>query len=568
MVLLGLSSILLDTGATAHSLTGNWTVNISQPRGPSHIEIWQTGTELYLRTDAWGAHASTGSVDLVAMTATVRMFGGGPEVARIQDSFSMLAFPDCPSNCWCRLSVSPTSVSMLALADWPPSFPPFFPCFRCKFPHCPMAEPAHWPPFAPLAPPPPPLAVPPYPALAPPFPQTWQLNRSTIIHTSNLSGWTDTASAIKYGIISFDWNNAKAIWLKANRSESTCEATLVEQARRVKAASSRTKVLVYRNCMYALQWLESERAVMYDPAFAGFFLRDKSGKIYNAQAKEGDQFLWNYSNASAAQYKMDVVVGGTGGVGAPGGIIDGIFMDDPGPGTAKHPMEEYVDNVRRDAKEMSAAELQTLAADTYSMVMKLRQKLSAQGKMMWLNGVDNADPFPLPYDSKCSGNYGQCGWWKSPNPGAACAAFFRSRCSNASYGSVDLGVLREGSWSLSIATLLLLRQERGWLVSDWWQGTSSTLPLAWSDDLDRDVGVPTQHHCSEDLHHKGVFSREWSGGVVQVNCSDLSVTLPGKTPAAKSDDAAAARSLWWATQQRSAISKRQHQQTGHTARFC
>ena len=29
-----------------------------------------------------------------------------------------------------------------------------------------------------------PLVVPPYPPLAPPFPQTWQLNRSTIIHTS------------------------------------------------------------------------------------------------------------------------------------------------------------------------------------------------------------------------------------------------------------------------------------------------------------------------------------------------------------------------------------------------
>ena len=70
---------------------------------------------------------------------------------------------------------------------------------------------------------------------------------------------------------------------------------------------------------------------MYDQAHADFFLRDKSGAIYNAPAKEGDQYLWNYSNPAAFQYKMDVVIGGEGGVGAPGGLIDGIFLDDPAP---------------------------------------------------------------------------------------------------------------------------------------------------------------------------------------------------------------------------------------------
>ena len=171
----------------------------------------------------------------------------------------------------------------------------------------------------------------------------------------------------------------------------------------------------------------------------------------------------------------------------------------------------------------------------YNFVMQTREKLNKQGKMVWLNGVDNADPFLLPYDSDCAADYGQCGWWKNPSPGAGCAAFFRSRCANETYGSVDLGVLRAGSWGLSIATLLLLRQERGWLVSDWWQGTSSIVPLAWSDDLDRDVGVPSQRHCVEDPGQPGVFERRWSGGMVSVNCSDLSVHLPGKTPV-KTDD--------------------------------
>ena len=57
--------------------------------------------------------------------------------------------------------------------------------------------------------------------------------------------------------------------------------------------------------MYALQWLESQRAVMYDPAYVGFFLRSyKTGAIYNAQAHEGDQYLWNFTNASTCEYLL------------------------------------------------------------------------------------------------------------------------------------------------------------------------------------------------------------------------------------------------------------------------
>lgn len=235
----------------AGSLTGNWTANISQPKGVQHIEIWQSGTQLFLRTDTWGAHASTGSVDLQMMTAKVQMVGGASEVARIENDFSSLEF-----------------VAGTPKWNW------------CKFPHCPMPEP-RWHPFPPALPPPPPLAVPPYPPMPCPFPQTWQLNQSTIIHTSNTSGWTDTAAASRYGVISFDWcvraaahysnirhscvhlingfltvslvelpgspcarcavvssrNNNKALWLKANLSESICEATLLEQVRNIRYAT-------------------------------------------------------------------------------------------------------------------------------------------------------------------------------------------------------------------------------------------------------------------------------------------------------------------------------------------
>ena len=97
---------------------------------------------------------------------------------------------------------------------------------------------------------------------------------------------------------------------------------------------------------------------------------------------------------------------------------------------------------------------------------------------------------------------------------------------------------------MTIASLLLLRKERGWFVTDEWRGTSSTKPLLqdWWVELNRDVGTPTQRQCSEDANQTGVFSRQWSGGLVQINCSDLSLMLPGAPTAQqalplKSDDA-------------------------------
>ena len=121
------------------------------------------------------------------------------------------------------------------------------------------------------------------------------------------------------------------IWLKPDRNASTCEATLLEQARRVKAARTGTRVLVYRQALWALSWMESVRAVMYDPAFAGYFLRYKSGAVWIepdsgpiqslCTQAAGECAMWNWTNASARRYFQDVVVGGPRGIGSD--LVDG-----------------------------------------------------------------------------------------------------------------------------------------------------------------------------------------------------------------------------------------------------
>lgn len=50
-------------------------------------------------------------------------------------------------------------------------------------------------------------------------------------------------------------------------------STLVEQCRRILAVDPTTKCMVYRNAELALGWQEEQRAIMYDPAYAGFFVQ-------------------------------------------------------------------------------------------------------------------------------------------------------------------------------------------------------------------------------------------------------------------------------------------------------
>jgi hypothetical protein len=58
-----------------------------------------------------------------------------------------------------------------------------------------------------------------------------------------------------------------------------------------------TRCLLYHNLELALQSFESQRAVMYDPAFQDFFIQytdgmgHKNGVTYNEGGDPGDQFF-------------------------------------------------------------------------------------------------------------------------------------------------------------------------------------------------------------------------------------------------------------------------------------
>ena len=60
---------------------------------------------------------------------------------------------------------------------------------------------------------------------------TYDMKQSTILYRCNLTGYHDPDEAAQYGIVAYDWSNAKNLW--ANTHPMTCEGALTEQAKMV-----------------------------------------------------------------------------------------------------------------------------------------------------------------------------------------------------------------------------------------------------------------------------------------------------------------------------------------------
>ena len=71
------------------------------------------------------------------------------------------------------------------------------------------------------------------------------LSMSTITMTCNGSGWSSPERGAQFGIVSYDWSNAKVQWAAAKPMD--CEKRLQTQARMTKAQNPDTHVFGYRN---------------------------------------------------------------------------------------------------------------------------------------------------------------------------------------------------------------------------------------------------------------------------------------------------------------------------------
>lgn len=116
-----------------------------------------------------------------------------------------------------------------------------------------------------------------------------------IVQPCNNSGWYDPEFIGQFGIVDFDWSNAKQLW--ANQKPMDCEERLVTQASDVKAVSPSSRIFVYRNLVKALPWFTSVREKISDPAYSGWFLKFSGSGNYHVPACDN-----NYDPPLCSEY--------------------------------------------------------------------------------------------------------------------------------------------------------------------------------------------------------------------------------------------------------------------------
>ena len=102
------------------------------------------------------------------------------------------------------------------------------------------------------------------------------MRNSTVLYTCNNSGYLNVTVANQYGVVVFDWSNAKDLW--ANTHPMTSEEDITTQAEMVYAQDPglpgyAPRVWAYRNTIKALNWYWSVRVKLDDPAYSSWFIK-------------------------------------------------------------------------------------------------------------------------------------------------------------------------------------------------------------------------------------------------------------------------------------------------------
>jgi len=398
----------------------------------------------------------------------------------------------------------------------------------------------------------------------PPYAVTWQMNKSTIIMPCNESGLTDPQSTKGWGIVDFDWSNAKTEWAKAK--PMNCEEMLVEQVQKTTDASPGTTVWVYRNGIKALPWYTTVRVKVTDPAYAAWFMQfspevqanhsvahvpvcdnnynpPRCSNLYHDQSQtpgypKGDgvcdppgcdvgsvpigEYLFDPRAANVSvhgqtlmEWYIDEYLFSPTGAGNPN--ISGFYFDDDwtmnGPsemnGNAKEDMGLTTDNL-------------TDLVNSFNYVMtNAYEQIIKRGKFTWnqfynygSNWIDCPDP--LVTQKSCASDIRALCTADSPGQKFAMLYAFAPGC----HGSTSNITNPEQD----IANFLLVRGPHAWLGHGW-SGCSRT--YEWPAALDVDYGEPLGL-CSETSSGSGVFTREWSKSTVKTDCNTWKSTITMK----------------------------------------
>jgi len=294
-------------------------------------------------------------------------------------------------------------------------------------------------------------------------------------------------------LISLDWSNAKDYWFNnVNKNLSTCESTNTQNALLIKQSSPGTKVFIYHNTELALQWLESQRAVMYDPSKSNWFLQytdgkgKKNGTIYNEPIIYGDQYFWDFRVPEASKYFVDSILQSIKNL-----YVDGTFADDVTGLPEEH--GEAIKNMHISPQEANEIQQATQIA-----VQNLIDTLIENGKYVYQAFSAEDDVGPAPTKSNCIQFMEKF-----------CEPDMQKNPMTMSFNTKDTAQV--------LAAFLITRPPYGWLGFGWESDMKN-----WSPMFNLDVGVP-RGLCEQ--KQKGVFSRDWSKGSAELDCNTWQASL-------------------------------------------
>ena len=430
---------------------------------------------------------------------------------------------------------------------------------------------------------------------APPLPgwtPTYDMAQSTIIMPCNYSGWTDPRVFKNWGVVDFDWSNARALW--SNASPMDCEERLLAQATTVKASTPTAKVMVYRNMVKALPWYTEVREKLLDPAYAGWFLTFREDgtappSMYNYSSPpctgakcsvffhdqdqtpehggvnqcvgvcdcgEGlpcGEYLFDHRNASLRTWMInEFLLGAKYGLG--NANVDGFYLDDSWSAASTKPFDPRTWNTCSNGPVGGASETEKHCSLDMGLTAQDVRNIAGN----WSVTSAEAEAAVL--------SHGGATWGASsifrgtgarsalvndtvPNPSTKekCIAFHRQECTATSNSQTSAYIFEltrnafhypfgeNGKTALpwpeqDTASFLLTRGKFAWIGHNWMGCMSNDdwIPYLRPAQLDVDYGTPVDALCTETAPNSGIFKREWSKADVTMDCNTWEATIAMK----------------------------------------
>ncbi len=340
-----------------------------------------------------------------------------------------------------------------------------------------------------------------------------------------------------WGLLGIDWQISHGIWSSSGVPNTyDGQATMIANCRQAKMLGQAKRCFIYENLEWAFQWHESERALMLDPAKAGYFVPWHNALGYSngtaflfyygdcvpcwrINSTLGDwgtcapdlaairpragswcygaEFAWNLTTPEAFDEVLQLILAV---VEDGGSFVDGLFTDD----LLGFPTEfEGIEHVLNVSGTYDSGDLGALRNASETLSQRLIDELAVRGKYVWHAFGNGNDVGRNANNNTVNG---------TSFDASHCAQWMAARCNTDFVNQRAITVQMDpGNVNASIAQFLIVRPAFAWL--GWGAGQYKA---QWVPEFMLDVGEPLGT-CSQPS--PGVFERQWTYGLATFDCN-------------------------------------------------